>query len=429
MADPIRALFIATAFPRHDNDPITPWLGETVRRLRGRGIEAEVLAPAWQGAGGEHVVDGVRVHRFRYAPASLERLSHERTVPEQLRREPMLLALVPGYLAAAASAAKKLARTGRYDIVHAFWPVPHAMAGQAAKQAAGLPLVITFLGAELVWSPVLGIPMRMYARRAAQRADAVTTISNHTAALLARVAPDVTPEIVPFGAAIEPPADDAGVPDDSSEAAAQRRAMRREGLQPPLSLLFVGRLVERKGVHVLLDALARMGSQEVTLTIVGDGPERAELVERSRWLGLDTRVKFLGRVPAAQLHECYRECDAFVLPAVRDAQGDTEGLGVVLIEALSYGKPVVASDIGGIPDVIQHGRTGLLVTPNDSLALCGALRRLRDRPDEAAAMAATGREHVRSNFSWTTVLDGLEGIYRRLVKPPGPPAAGAPGAA
>jgi glycosyltransferase involved in cell wall biosynthesis len=426
LADPIRALFIATAFPRHDNDPITPWLGETVRRLRARNIHAEVLAPAWRGAGGEQVADGVRVHRFRYAPASLERLSHVRTVPEQLREEPMLLGLVPGYILAAAAAAKKLAGTGRYDLLHAFWPVPHAVAGEAARKATGLPLVLTFLGAELVWSPVLGIPMRMYARRAARRADAVTTISNHTAALLAKVAPDVTPEIVPFGAAIEPPSDEAGVPDDSSEAAAQRRAMRRDGIQPPLSVLFVGRLVERKGVHVLLDALARMGSQEVTLTIVGDGPERKELVERSRWLGLDTRVKFLGHVPPEQLHECYRECDVFVLPAVRDAQGDTEGLGVVLIEALSYGKPVIASDIGGIPDVIQHGRTGVLVTPNDSLALCGALRRLRDRPDEAAAFAAAGREHVRAHFSWTTVLDGLEGIYRRLVSKPGTSAEAPP---
>jgi glycosyltransferase involved in cell wall biosynthesis len=124
----------------------------------------------------------------------------------------------------------------------------------------------------------------------------------------------------------------------------------------------VGRLVERKGVHLLLDALASLPPvAPVVLRVVGDGPDRARLEARAQRLGLGARAVFHGFVSKDELQARLAACDAFVLPAVVDAKGDTEGLGVVLIEAMSYARPAIASAAGGIVDIVRDGRNGFLV--------------------------------------------------------------------
>ena len=99
----VKVLYIATAFPRDPDDVITPWLVETITRLRDRGVEVEVLAPAYRGLGAQ-TVHGIRVHRFRYAPAGWETLTHDQTAPDRIRERPYMAALLPGYVAAGSAA-------------------------------------------------------------------------------------------------------------------------------------------------------------------------------------------------------------------------------------------------------------------------------------------------------------------------------------
>lgn len=400
----MKVLFIVTAYPRWSGDVITPWLVETIERLRGRGVEVEVLAPAYRGLPGG-TVDGVTVHRFRYAPTRWETLTHDQTAPDRVRERPAYLGLVPGYLAAGALAAARLARSGRFDVVHAFWPLPHGLLGLAAKRAAGVPLVSTFFGVELSWLRSQLAPLRPVVRRIVTGSDAVTVISSYTADELRALVPAVRPRVIPFGAAA------------ASEHVGPPRS-REAG--EPLRLLFVGRLVERKGVAVLLDALELGGSDR--LVVVGDGPLRGELEARASRAGLGGRVEFAGWVPAAALSARLAAADALVLPAVRDAKGDVEGLGVVLIEALAAGRPVIASESGGIVDIVRHGETGLLVPPGDPRALAEAIRRYRDDPRLAAQLAARGADLVRTEFSWDRIVERLVAVYRELV-----PARGAHG--
>jgi glycosyltransferase involved in cell wall biosynthesis len=392
----VKVLYLVSAYPRAPGDVITPWLVETIRRLGARGVGVEVLAPAYRGLA-SGTLDGVPVHRFRYAPRRWETLTHDQTAPDRIRERPLFFGLVPGYVAAGSVAAARLARSGRFDALHAFWPLPHGLIGLAAKRASGVPLVSTFFGVELTWmegqlpflAPVL--------RRIVRGSDAVTAISTYTAGRLRRAVPGVEPAIVPFGATVEP------------------------GGRPPLpprpptgafELLFAGRLVERKGVHLLLDALARLADgPPVMLHVVGDGPERPRLEARARELGLGAGVFFHGFVPREALELRMATCDAFVLPAVVDAKGDTEGLGVVLLEAMSYGKPVVASAAGGIVDIVRNGRNGYLVPPGDAAALAGAVARLMRDPAAAAEMGVRGREDVREGFSWEVIVDRLVEVY------------------
>lgn len=395
----MRVLYIVSAYSRSETDVITPWLNETIRRLASRGVEVEVLAPSYRGSG-THLVDDVVVHRFRYAPRRLEDLTHDQTAPDRIREKPGYLALVPGYVASGSAVAAHLARSGRFDVVHVHWPIPHGILGLAARRAGDLPLVSTFHGVELTWTARMPF-VRSFVRRLIRTSDAVTANSSHTESLIRQVA-DRPVVRVPFGSALEVPA---SLP-----------AREARPVAGPFRLLFVGRLVERKGLRHALEALAELRERRpIRLDIVGDGPLRSELEERARALGLSDLVTFHGFVPAEELARRYDEADAFVLPAVQDAKGDVEGLGVVLIEALGRGVPVVASASGGIVDIVLNERTGLLVPPGDAGALATAVDRLAADPAVGVRLGAAGRAHVDANFSWPAIADRLANLYARLA--------------
>ncbi len=394
----MRILYIVTAFPRWSGDVITPWLTETITRLRDRGVEVEVLAPSYRGLP-DQVVEGVRVHRFRYAPAWMEDLTHDQTAPDRIRERPHYLTLVPPYVVAGALAASRLGRSGRFDAIHAFWPLPHGLLGLYARRTSRLPLVVTFFGVELTWMERQLPFLAPLLARIVRGADAVTTISTYTAGRLTHHVPGAESTIIPFGVTIAPP-------ETIAPANSAGDSFR---------LLFVGRLVERKGVHILIDALAALNDPGVTLNVLGDGPDRDRLEARVRAAGLQSRVRFHGFVARDVLERHLAECDCFVLPAVVDSKGDTEGLGVVLLEAMSYGKPVIASEAGGITDIVEHRQNGLLVPPGDAGALAAALESMIRKPVDARRMGLQGREDVGRRFSWTVIIDKLAGVYADVV--------------
>jgi glycosyltransferase involved in cell wall biosynthesis len=178
------------------------------------------------------------------------------------------------------------------------------------------------------------------------------------------------------------------------------------------TLLFSGRLIQRKGIHYLLRALPRVLEQRpVKLLITGDGDRRAEWEALARELGLSEQVEFLGFVSTERLAELYRSCDAYVHPAIFDDNNDTEGLGVVLVEALANRCPVVASAVGGIVDVIHHEETGLLVPEKDPGALAAAILRLLDDPALAARLGEAGSRFVEQHFDWERITRATESLY------------------
>jgi glycosyltransferase involved in cell wall biosynthesis len=390
-----------TAFPRHPGDVITPWLIETIHRLRGVGVDVEVLAPSYRGLR-SHVHEGIVVHRFRYAPRRLETLTHDQTAPDRIRERPVFLGAVPSYMAAGSWAASRLARSGRFDVLHAFWPVPHSVLGMVAGWTSGVPLVSTFFGVELTWLRSDFPVLRPVLRRIVASSTAVTAISAYTADALRRLVPEADPVLVPFGATTDAGPGAAPLP-------------RPAGA--PFTLLFVGRLVERKGVAVLLEAVRLLHPRRsVRLRVVGEGPLLEPLRRRAAELGIDRVVDFPGFVDNATLSADFASSDAVVLPAVYDAKGDTEGLGVVLLEALAVGTPVVASGVGGISDIVRHGDTGLLVPPGDAAALADAIERYMDEPELARRLAEAGRLHVERSFSWDAITGRLRELYATIAE-------------
>jgi glycogen(starch) synthase len=179
----------------------------------------------------------------------------------------------------------------------------------------------------------------------------------------------------------------------------------------PARVVFVGRLVRAKGVHVLLNAFSRLGT-DPSLVFVGGGPEESALRRRVAQLGLDDRVRITGFVPAEAVAAHLQHATVMALPSMY------EELGRVLLEAHVTGTPIVASDVGGIPEIVRHGRNGLLVRPGDPIDLAAALGFLLRHRDAARAMGAYG-EAMSPAQRWSDVAVRVLQVYRH-VAPRGP---------
>src|SRR6185503_6054326 len=171
-------------------------------------------------------------------------------------------------------------------------------------------------------------------------------------------------------------------------------------------LLFVGRLDARKGFPIAIAAFERLaaGRDDLRLVVVGDGPERAAVDALPTMLR--ARVTMLGAVPNTDLPPIHAACDLYLGPSTGG-----ESFGIVVVEAMAAGLPVVVSDTPGYDEVVHDGEDGLLVPPSDPVALAAAAGRLLDDPDQAEKIAAAGRARA-ADFAWPAVLDRIEGAYR-----------------
>jgi glycosyltransferase involved in cell wall biosynthesis len=177
-----------------------------------------------------------------------------------------------------------------------------------------------------------------------------------------------------------------------------------------VNVLTVARLASVKGHAVLLDALAALTARgvDVELTWIGDGPERAALERRAKQLRVAHRVRMLGAVGQDDIRAEYERADVFCLPSF------AEGLPVVLLEAMAMELPVVATQVMAVPELVEHGVSGLLVAPARPDLLADALELLIDAPDERASMGATGRAKVLADHDAARSGSALRNVYREL---------------
>jgi rhamnosyl/mannosyltransferase len=287
----------------------------------------------------------------------------------------------------------------RPDIAHLHVPYP---VGELAQSLAGHArrTVLTY-HSDVVRQRTL---LRFYApllRRTLARADAILATSPRyveTSPFLAPIAARCT--VVPFGI---------DVPRFQSPDPARVAALRAEYGQR--LILFTGHLRYYKGVDTLIQAMPAVAGR-VLLAGGEGGPRQAALEARARALGAAERVTFLGRQTESELIDLYHACDVFTLPCVERS----EAFGVVQLEAMAAGKPVVSADVGtGVAWVNQDGVTGLVVQPRDVGQLSAALNRLLDDADLRTRLGAAARARVEAEFRHEQMLDRIEGLYNKIL--------------
>ncbi len=389
-------LVITSTYPRHEEDYAVPWMREIHRQLKDEGHKITVLAPSYKGLR-SHSLDGIDVIRYRYAPAPIERLTHEEGATYKVRKAYMQLLAIP-YIIMGCLAAAWLALRGKYDIIHVHWPFPHGLMGQCARFVSGAPLVVMSHGAEfsLARRKRWIIP---FLRQSLRAADLRIANSSDTARMVSRCC-HMRCETLPYGTTVKAKLTEAS-------ASVSDTTPR---------VLFTGRLIERKGLKYLLQAVPRiLARTPAKFIITGDGDQRAQLESQCQEMDLQDHVEFLGFVSTEQLAKEYDQCRLWVNPGIYDSWGDAEGLGIGSIEAYSYYKPVVASRVGGIPDTIINGKTGYLVPQKDPAALADAITDLLLSPAKCERFGRAGFEFAKHKFSWTRIVGELEGLYASVA--------------
>jgi glycosyltransferase involved in cell wall biosynthesis len=175
-------------------------------------------------------------------------------------------------------------------------------------------------------------------------------------------------------------------------------------------ILVVSRLIERKGTDVLLRALARLNDPSVSVDIAGDGPDRHRLEHLARIEGVADRVRFHGFTERTALASLYRHADIFVLTSL------AESCSMALLDAMAAGLPVVATAVGGTPELVAHGVNGLLVRPQDADDLAGSLGTLTRDGAQRLRMGMLGRERAVSRHSWRSVALQYEAVFHDAIE-------------
>ena len=387
---------IASTYPRSEGDVAVPWLREEVRLLAKAGYDVSVFAPSYRGLG-DHKLDGIPVRRFRYFLAAKEDLTHDSGAPSKVHKLGYF-AIAGLYVLRGTLAFTSLHRAKKFDIVHVHWPFPHANFVRLLKGKNRPKVVLNFHGAELALARKFGFVRKNLANHV-QVADAVVANSSHTATEVKRVAGNTDIEIKAYGCPV------------ASGDSKKSRPMKPR-------ILYVGRLIERKGVEYLIEAFKLLRDEiDAELVIVGNGFLHDKLQTQSEEAGLGSSIKFLTNVGNEELANLYLSSRVFMLPAIVDSKGDTEGLGVVLIEAMTFDLPVVASNVGGIPDVVINEETGLLVPEKDPVAIKDALLRVLMDENLSERLTTNAKRHIEESFSWPAVTAKLDHLYRRLLEP------------
>ncbi len=405
----MRILLVAHSFPRHPSDLAGSFLHALARGQQALGHEVLAVAPHDTGLPLDELVDEVRVRRYRYGPDAAETLAYRGTMADQvLRTWNGRLRILP-FLAAARVAVRRAVDDFAPDLVHVHWWFPGGLAVWP-RIAGDPPYVLTSHGTDLFLldrAPAARLLAGPIFRTARETTVISTPLVDRARALGVKRA-RITVVPMPVDPLVAAEADRAGAPGDRDE------------------LLFVGRLVERKGAAFAIRALAELaaGGRSSRLTIVGGGPDRRMLGELAHLLGVAGRVTFTGALPPRDVRDRYRRAGILVMPAVTDWKGEQEGFGMVIVEAMAFGVPVVATRSGGIPDILRDGENGLLVAERDPAALAQAIARLADEPELAVRLAEAGRRDVRDRFAPRRIAARFDEVYQRVA---GAGARGAPG--
>jgi len=382
-----RLLVLASTYPRGANDHEPGFVHELAKRLVDH-FEVMVLCPHAPGAATRETLDGVEVVRYRYAPESLERLVNDGGIVTNLRRHPWMLALLPGFLLGQLLALASVVRHRPPAAIHAHWIIPQgfvaALAGTLGLHRS--PILVTSHGADLYalggWLPR---KLKQWTLRRCTRATVVSTAMLEPLHALG-MAPAHT-SVAPMGVDCRRFAPHPGTP------------------RSPRELLFVGRLVEKKGLRHLLDAMPMVVAKHpgTTLTIAGFGPELEERMAQARHLGIADKVRFLGAVTHDKLPELYRRAAALVAPFIPARSGDREGLGLVSVEALACGCPVVTTAIEPVRELFDGQWPPYLAQPANPESLAAQIIQLLDDHEQSLRWASATRHQVVQRFGWHAV--------------------------
>lgn len=365
-------------------------------RLRQDGLNIHVIAPGDNKTYDEY---DNQLYHFNYFLRPWRKLSYGSGILSNLRKNPLLWLLVPAFIISMALKLVIVSRKYNPDIIHAHWLLPQGLVAVLTKPITRKPVIITAHGSD-VFSLRTSLLDRLKSF-SLKNCDGWTANTNATAIAAGTKETIAKPRIIPMGVDVE----------HFSSGNKERLGIDIDNRR---IILFIGRLVQQKGVRYLLEAFSMLPDsvqRHSELWIIGDGDARNTLEELSCSLDIDNSVKFFGMLPNNKLPDYYNAADLFVGPSIVADTGDTEGQGVVFIEAFASRLCVIATYTGGIPEVIEDGVNGKLVAPADSKQLSAAMNSLLTDDDKRKSYADQAYETARNKYDWARITADFRKLY------------------
>lgn len=412
----MRILMVTSVYPRFPGDATPAFIEHLAKALAEAGEEVTVLAPHGTGAAfqeewplnqkGTDSRGLLRVRRFPYFfPLSLQRLCYEGGMLVNLKTRPWTKLLLPFFFLTQSLFVLWHWFRFRPDIVHSQSLLPQGLTVALAGLIKRGVHVTTSHG-----NDVFGLKANGFSGRAKKwvlgRVKVVTANSKATAEALRNLGcPEAKIRLIP------------AMPNSFEANSDLMEKIRNTVIKERGPVLcFTGRLIEDKGVGDLLETVAQLKEDfpKIQLLLLGDGQDRQSFEELARTKGIRDNCHWAGWVSPEEVPSWMALADVCVVPSRENPGGWKEAQGLVVVEAMRQARPVVATNTGGIPDMIEDGLTGRLVTQQSSQELGQALRELLQNPDSAASLGRNARQKAGQTFSAEAVLQATLRVYREF---------------
>lgn len=348
-------LILTSTFPQGLDDAVTARFVYDLAKNLKEYFNVFVLCPRGRNAKKFEIFEGVQVHRFRYFfPQKYAVLMGGEGILANMKKSPLAFIQLPFLAIAEFFSTLLFIRHKKIDIVNTHWIVPNGFIYGLMRRFFRIPHMMTVHAADIFALKRAGFAGHLVCKYTVKKSDVVLPVSTYIRDCVREVSRvDFRHEIIPMGV-------------DLNKFNPGPAAKRDK-----FTFLFVGKFVEKKGLKFLLEAAAiiKKGVGNFKVIIAGGGQDEGYYKDYALKLGLDGYVEFAGWVNNDRISSLCNQSDALVVPSVFDRKGETEGMPVVILEAMACGIPVVASSISGITDVVKDNHNGLLFKPGDSKEL------------------------------------------------------------
>lgn len=397
----LRVLVLATTFPRWKNDSEPAFVFELCRNMA-KNVSLYVLVPDAPDAKTFEEIDGVRIIRFPYFfPRSTQTLCYDGGILPKLKASWLARLQLPFFLIAQFLYLWKTARQYKINFIHCHWIIPQGFFVALYNLFTGVPFLLSAHGGD-VFSFKNSLFFSQLKKFALNRSKMCTTNSKATREIVNKISNQSKLKTIPMGVDIK-----------LFNSNRKSSALRESIDNPDLFLLGVGRFVEKKGFLYLIQAMPEILKQHpnTKLILVGFGPQEKNLKQLTNSLGLLDIVLFPGSKTGLELAEYFATADIFIGPSIVSSSGDTEGLGVVFLEAMASGTAVVASDVGGISDILEDRVNGLMFQQKDPSAIAKKVLHLANNAPLREKLSLNGLQKIKEHFTWEVVAKKFLATY------------------
>ena len=382
-----KILVTASTFPRWEEDTEPRFILDYCIGLS-KYYDVTVLVPAAIGARDRETLEGISVIRYHYFPVhAWETLCYPGAIVPRIKEKKSRIFLVPFLMLALYRNLRKYEK--QFHCIHAHWLIPQGILSSFCKK----PFIVTGHGGDV--GELNGSVFYLLKKRCLKKASAVTVVSAHLRHILKTVYGNTDAKVIPMGC-------------NTSYFTPANRVENYFSQGEKKVVLFVGRLAEKKGTVYLIQAMQYV---DALLVIAGSGPLEKECKSLAASLHLEDKVHFLGPKSHTDLRAIYASADLFAAPSVTAKNGDVEGFGLVILEAMASGLPVIASNSGGITDIITDGENGLLAQERDSRQIASHIDRLIHSTALSEKLSRASLE-TAAHFDYTVIAQK----YRDMIE-------------